>query len=98
MAAAARTSGTTSPLTSVLNWGVIAARRSDRLWRRACSRARAEARALASVARRALDAEAEYEVAVFFFAGRAALPDAVVVTGRRAAGFRCVEAAADEAG
>src|SRR3954452_8421675 len=88
MAAAARTSGTSAPLASVLNRGVIAS------WRprtRSCSRARAAARARASVARRVLEALAEY-------AGFLRVVAVAVALVRRADAFRVVAASTAAAG
>ena len=67
IAAAARTSGTRAPVSSVLKRGVIAVCRARM---RVCSRARAAALALARRALRALDELAEYVVflAVVFLA------------------------------
>src|SRR5690349_2273354 len=79
IAAAARTSGTTAPVESVLNRGVIASRR-PRI--RLSSRARATARAFASRTRRVFAARAEY--AAFFL---------TVVMVRRGVGLRVAASA-----
>ncbi len=67
MAAAARMSGTRAPDASVLNRGVMASLTTRMARSRDCSRALAEARALARRALRALDELAEYTLLVVVF-------------------------------